>query len=245
LKIGYARISTNGQELRMQLEALRAAGCEKIYKETASGAKPERPVLEKLLKSLKPGDELVVWRLDRLGRALGHLVTLVKELGQKGVAFSSLHERIDTGCANGKLQFHMFCALAEFERALISERTKAGLAAALARPAAGPPECANGQTDRQSPRSRQRRRHCCRHRPQARCSSQDAAQGAESTRDTCAIIASCAHRRAFTGRLSGPLSEWRGSPAKSVSSLPAWRKADLHKILHGSPSAGWSERWAT
>jgi DNA invertase Pin-like site-specific DNA recombinase len=133
LKIGYARISTNGQELRMQLEALRAGGCEKIYKETASGAKPDRPVLEKVLKALRPGDELVVWRLDRLGRALGHLVTLVEELGVRGVSFSSLHERIDTGSANGKLQFHMFCALAEFERALISERTKAGLEVARAR----------------------------------------------------------------------------------------------------------------
>jgi len=109
------------------------AGCEKIYKETASGAKPDRPVLEKVLKRLKPGDELVVWRLDRLGRALGHLVALVEELGLKGVGFSSLHERIDTASANGKLQFHMFCALAEFERALISERTKAGLAAARAK----------------------------------------------------------------------------------------------------------------
>ena len=116
----------------MQLEALRAAGCEKIYRETASGAKLDRPVLDKLLKRLKPGDELVVWRLDRLGRALGHLVVLVEELGQKGVGFSSLHERIDTASANGKLQFHMFCALAEFERALISERTKAGLDAARA-----------------------------------------------------------------------------------------------------------------
>lgn len=116
----------------MQLEALRAAGCEKIYKETASGAKLDRPVLDRLLNKLKAGDELVVWRLDRLGRALGHLVALVEELGRKGVGFSSLHERIDTASANGKLQFHMFCALAEFERALISERTKAGLAAARA-----------------------------------------------------------------------------------------------------------------
>lgn len=142
MKIGYARVSTNGQELRMQLDALRAAGCERIYEEKASGAKADRPVLERVLKRLRPGDELVVWRLDRLGRALGHLVALVEDLGARGVAFSSLHERIETGSANGKLQFHMFCVLAEYERALISERTKAGLEAArrqgrfLGRPAA-------------------------------------------------------------------------------------------------------------
>lgn len=130
MKFGYARVSTTAQDLRLQIDALVACGCEEIIEEHASGARVERPALDSLLDRLDGDDELVVWRLDRLGRALPHLVNLVEGLGRRGVKFTSLHERIETGSANGKLQFHLFCALAEFERSLIAERTRAGLDAA-------------------------------------------------------------------------------------------------------------------
>jgi DNA invertase Pin-like site-specific DNA recombinase len=133
--IGYARVSTNGQELQLQLDALLKAGVanKAIFKDKASGVKSSRPGLDECLRQLKPGDTLLVWRLDRLGRSLRHLIDVVEDLRQRGVGFKSLSESIDTTTANGKLIFHIFTALAEFERDLNRERTKAGLAAARAR----------------------------------------------------------------------------------------------------------------
>jgi DNA invertase Pin-like site-specific DNA recombinase len=133
MDIGYARVSTGEQTLDLQLDALKAAGCGKVYEETASGAKADRPVLEEVLGYLRPGDTLVVWRLDRLGRSLKHLIEVVAALAERGIGFKSLSEQIDTTTPGGKLIFHVFGALAEFERDLIRERTQAGLAAARAR----------------------------------------------------------------------------------------------------------------
>jgi DNA invertase Pin-like site-specific DNA recombinase len=131
--LGYARVSTAEQHLDLQVDALRAAGCYRIFTDTASGARAARPALEQVLDQLRPGDTLVVWRLDRLGRSLRHLVETVAALAERGVGFRSLQEQIDTTTPGGKLVFHVFCALAEFERDLIRERTTAGLAAARAR----------------------------------------------------------------------------------------------------------------
>lgn len=131
--IGYARISTDDQNQALQLDALQQAGCEKIFQDTASGAKTERPGLNEALEFLRKDDTMVVWRLDRLGRSLKHLIELMTELENKGIHFKSLQESIDTSTSGGKLIFHMFGALAEFERNLIRERTMAGLAAARAR----------------------------------------------------------------------------------------------------------------
>lgn len=136
-RIGYARVSTDDQNLDMQRDALKAAGCSVIYEETACGKGAVRPELEQCRKALRPGDTLVVWRLDRLGRSLTDLVQIVAELEQKGIGFESITERIETGSAAGKLVFHVFAALAEFERNLIRERTRAGLAAARARGRSG------------------------------------------------------------------------------------------------------------
>ncbi len=133
MEIGYARVSTGEQTLHLQLDALQSAGCDKIYQETASGAKADRPVLEEVLSYIRAGDTLVVWRLDRLGRSLEHLIDVVAALAERGVGFKSLTEQIDTTTPGGKLIFHVFGALAEFERDLIRERTQAGLAAARAR----------------------------------------------------------------------------------------------------------------
>ena len=135
MKLGYARISTAGQDTALQLDALKAAGCERIFEDTESGAKAgaERPGLAEALKFARPGDALVVWRLDRLGRSLPDLVKIVADLERQGTGFHSLQENIETHSAGGKLVFHIFAALAEFERNLIRERTKAGLAAARAR----------------------------------------------------------------------------------------------------------------
>lgn len=132
-RIGYARVSTDDLYLDMQRDALAQAGCGVIYEEAASGKKAARPELEQCRKALRPGDTLVVWRLDRLGRSLPDLVQIVADLEQCGVQFESLTEQIETGSAAGKLQIHVFAALAEFERGLIRERTRAGLAAARAR----------------------------------------------------------------------------------------------------------------
>lgn len=132
-RIGYARVSTDDQNLDLQRDALRQAGCLTIYEEAASGKSADRPELEQCRKALRAGDTLVVWRLDRLGRSLPDLVQIVAELEQQGVAFESLTEKIETSSAAGKLVFHVFAALAEFERGLIRERTHAGLAAARAR----------------------------------------------------------------------------------------------------------------
>jgi DNA invertase Pin-like site-specific DNA recombinase len=132
--IGYARVSTEDQSLDLQTDALKKAGCgKKILVDKMSGAVAERPGLSRALEMLREGDVLVVWRLDRLGRSLKHLIELVSELEQNGVGFRSLTENIDTTTPGGKLVFHLFGALAEFERNLIRERTRAGLAAARAR----------------------------------------------------------------------------------------------------------------
>lgn len=133
MKIGYARISTADQNARMQRDALKAAGCEKIVTEQISGTSIKRPKLEKLLRSLKSGDILTVWRLDRLGRSLPHLIEVVRDLEEKGAGFQSLSEEINTTTAGGRLIFHLMGALAEFERSLIVERTQAGLRAARKR----------------------------------------------------------------------------------------------------------------
>ncbi len=131
--IGYARVSTLDQTLALQQDALSAAGCQEIYTDTASGSLTERPGLTQALSHLRAGDTLVVWRLDRLGRSLPHLIETVAQLQERGVGFRSLQEQIDTTTSGGKLVFHVFGALAEFERDLIRERTHAGLAAARAR----------------------------------------------------------------------------------------------------------------
>lgn len=133
LRIGYARVSTEDQNLYLQRDALTKNNCGVIYEETASGKSSARPELENCLKALRPGDCLVVWRLDRLGRNLGDLVAVINSLQERGVAFESLTERIETSSATGKLIFHVFASLAEFERNLIRERTKAGLDAAKSR----------------------------------------------------------------------------------------------------------------
>src|SRR5689334_23812569 len=133
MDVGYARVSTGEQTLDLQLDALAKAGCERTFTETASGSKADRPVLAEVLGYLRRGDTLVVWRLDRLGRSLGHLIETVALLAERGIGFKSLTEQIDTTTSGGKLVFHVFGALAEFERDLIRERTHAGLAAARAR----------------------------------------------------------------------------------------------------------------
>ncbi len=134
MKLGYARVSTDEQTLALQLDALQAAGCTRIFRDNAtSGAVVERPGLSKALAAVGPGDVLVVWKLDRLGRSLHHLIEIMNDLSARGAGFQSLSESIDTMTAGGKLVFHIMGALAEFERALIAERTKAGMDAAKRR----------------------------------------------------------------------------------------------------------------
>ncbi|UHG93362.1 recombinase family protein [Spirosoma oryzicola] len=130
MRIGYARVSTLDQNLDMQLNALQKEGCGLIFQEKISGASHQRPELDKMLQQLRAGDEVVVWKLDRLGRDLSHLVQLVNGFSDKHVTFCSLNDKIDTSTPAGKLIFHIFCSLAEFERAQTRERTMAGLAAA-------------------------------------------------------------------------------------------------------------------
>jgi DNA invertase Pin-like site-specific DNA recombinase len=131
--LGYARVSTTEQNASLQLDALRAAGCLKVFTDKASGSLDRRPQLDRLLDQLRPGDTIVVWRLDRLGRSLKHLIQLIEDLADKEVGFRSLTEGMDTTTSGGKLIFSIFGALAEFERSLIRERTMAGLAAARSR----------------------------------------------------------------------------------------------------------------
>jgi DNA invertase Pin-like site-specific DNA recombinase len=131
--IGYARVSTNEQSLDLQLDALKQAGCEKLFTDTISGASSDRPGLREALEYLREGDVLVVWRLDRLGRSLQHLIETITALEKRKVGFKTLQESIDTTSPAGRLVFHVFGALAEFERELIRERVAAGLAAARAR----------------------------------------------------------------------------------------------------------------
>jgi DNA invertase Pin-like site-specific DNA recombinase len=131
--VGYARVSTPEQRLDLQRDALVKAGCERVFEDVASGAQAERPGLAAALAFVRPGDTLAVWKLDRLGRSLPHLIEAVTALRERGVGFRSLQESLDTTTSGGKLVFHVFAALAEFERDLIRERTRAGLAAARAR----------------------------------------------------------------------------------------------------------------
>ncbi|MGB0971367.1 MAG: recombinase family protein, partial [Mycobacterium sp.] len=131
--LGYARVSTSDQSVDGQVDALRAEGCERVWTDVASGARTSRPAFDELLATATPGDTLAVCRLDRLGRSLPHLLSLVEDLAAQGVGLRSLSEQIDTASATGRLVLHVFGALAEFERGLNHERTMAGLAAARAR----------------------------------------------------------------------------------------------------------------
>lgn len=133
MKIGYARVSTDDQTLDLQLDALKRAGCRKIYQEHGSGKTAARPQLEECLKAVREGDTLFVWRLDRLGRNLADLIRIVTELETADIGFASITEKIDTSSSSGRLVFHVFASLAEFERNLIRERALAGLKAARAR----------------------------------------------------------------------------------------------------------------
>ncbi len=135
MKVGYARVSTNLQNLDMQLDALKEHGCEEVFTDKVSGAKDKRVGLDDALRFVRPGDTLVVWRLDRLGRNMQHLIKIVNDLNERGISFHSLQENItmDKASATGQLMFHLFAAFAEFERNLIQERSAAGRAAARAR----------------------------------------------------------------------------------------------------------------
>jgi DNA invertase Pin-like site-specific DNA recombinase len=131
--VGYARVSTQDQDLSLQLDALQAAGCDKVYTEKASGAQRDRPQLQAALEYMRGQDTLVVWKLDRLARSLKQLIKTVEELGARGIGLRSLTESLDTTTSGGTLVFHLFAALAEFERAMIRERTRSGLQAARRR----------------------------------------------------------------------------------------------------------------
>ena len=150
MKIGYARVSTADQHLRMQEDALKSAGCEEVFHDVISGATVERPGLDKALAYLRENDTLVIWRLDRLGRSIQHLIQTVKSLNERNIGLHSLQENIDTSTSGGKLIFHIFSALAEFERDLLKERTQAGLKAARARGKMGgrPPSLDTRQINR-------------------------------------------------------------------------------------------------
>ena len=132
MRVGYARVSSDGQETKLQTDALKADGCVRIFDETASGAQRDRPELIKAIEYLRTGDVLVVWKLDRLARSLRQLIETVEDLGERDIGFVSLTENIDTTTPGGKLVFHIFGAMAEFEREMIRERTVAGLKAAKA-----------------------------------------------------------------------------------------------------------------
>src|SRR5215213_5450969 len=140
MQIGYARVSTDDQNLDLQRDALEKAGCERIFTDRVTGTKAERKGLTEALSHLRSGDTLIVWRLDRLGRSLRHLIDTVTDLQERGIGFKSLQESIDTTTSGGKLVFHIFGALAEFEREIIKERTLAGLQAARARGRRGGPK---------------------------------------------------------------------------------------------------------
>ena len=133
MKIGYARISTREQSLQLQVDALKEAGCEKIYQEIASGSKTDRHILDDLMNNIREGDTLIVWKLDRLGRNLKHLLQIIEDLMKKEIGFVSLNDLIDTTTINGKLMFHLIGSFTEFERCLTIERVNAGLKAARAR----------------------------------------------------------------------------------------------------------------
>lgn len=145
--LGYARVSTSDQDAALQVDALKAAGCYRVFVDVISGSLAARPELDKLLDQIRPGDTLVVWRLDRLGRSIRHLIDQLATLAVREVGFRSLQETIDTTSSGGRLVFHVFAALAEFERDLIKERTNAGLKAARARGRTGgrPPQLTPNQ----------------------------------------------------------------------------------------------------
>ncbi|WNJ21618.1 recombinase family protein [Pontibacter sp. G13] len=156
--VGYARVSTKDQDPALQLDALREAGCGRIFEEQASGAQRDRPQLRAALDYLRPGDTLVVWKLDRLARSLKQLIETVEMLGEREIGFRSLTETIDTQSPGGKLIFHLFASLAEFEREMTRERTRAGLEAARRRgkfggrpPALGAKEIEMAKTLLQNP----------------------------------------------------------------------------------------------
>ncbi|OGT74763.1 MAG: invertase [Gammaproteobacteria bacterium RIFCSPLOWO2_02_FULL_57_10] len=132
--VGYARVSTAGQDLSLQLDSLANAGCGRVFHDVASGAKITRQGLDAALSYLRPGDTLVIWKIDRLGRSLGHLVQIIEDLRKRNIGFRSITDAaIDTTTPGGTLIFHIFASLATFERELIGERTKAGLSAAAVR----------------------------------------------------------------------------------------------------------------
>ncbi|MBU0978428.1 recombinase family protein [Patescibacteria group bacterium] len=133
MKIGYARVSTNDQSVYLQIDALMAEGCERIFHDVSSGANAERAGLDEALEYARSGDVLVIWKLDRLGRSLKHLVELANKLSERNIGFASIQEKIDTTTNGGKLIFHIFASLAEFEHDIIKERTMAGLKAARTR----------------------------------------------------------------------------------------------------------------
>ena len=133
MKFGYARVSTNEQNLNLQLDALTKYGVDEIYQEKVSGTKPNRKELTDLLGKLRKGDTLVIWRLDRLGRTVNQLLSLAEDFQSKGISFVSITENFDTVTPTGKFVFHMFCAMAQMERDIIAERTKSGLESARAR----------------------------------------------------------------------------------------------------------------
>jgi DNA invertase Pin-like site-specific DNA recombinase len=146
MKIGYARVSTDDQNMSLQLDALAAAGCDRVFQDAISGATVKRPGLDAALAALQPGDVLTVWRLDRLGRTMRHLVNTVTDFAERGIGFQSITEAMDTTTAGGELLFHVMGALAQFERRLNAERSRAGIEAArrrgkhLGRPAKLTPE---------------------------------------------------------------------------------------------------------
>jgi len=133
MKIGYARVSTRDQNLDLQIEALEKAGCEKIYQEKISGTTKNRPELDKMIEQFREGDELYVWRLDRLGRSLKHIIDLVLSLSDKGIIIKGITDGVDTSTMNGRLFLNLMASLSEYERELIRERTNAGLQSARAR----------------------------------------------------------------------------------------------------------------
>jgi DNA invertase Pin-like site-specific DNA recombinase len=133
MKIGYARVSTKDQSFDLQTDAMKKAGCRKIYKEVITGARTQSKVLDEVMATLRPKDLLVIWKLDRLGRSLKHLIEVVNQLNEAKIGLKSLNDPIDTTAAQGRLTFNIFASLAEFERELIRERTHAGLSAARAR----------------------------------------------------------------------------------------------------------------
>lgn len=133
MKVGYARVSTDDQTVSLQIDALIEAGCEKVFEEVASGARSDRPVLEETIQFLRSGDTLVAYKLDRVARSLPHLIKIMDQLNASGIAFQSISEEINTSTPSGKLIFHIFGAISEFERDLIQERTMAGLKAARKR----------------------------------------------------------------------------------------------------------------